>query len=201
MERCGYCPDPPVAWVTWPAIGRPKGAPMCARHLAERDVPDNFGQRPTVEMLADRLHVRPVTIAPHVREAVAREVMARRPAYLYHEPTARCPVTSRHDRAECPECPEWIASGNDVWQVRIAGRHVATVQLQEWSQVGPFREMLVSVAGIPDVELTSAAWERGTLMRPPADITAPYRRDTRTPADLGMTPSPSRAERDTWRKS
>lgn len=49
--QCGYCAEIAVAWIEWPTTGRPKGAMVCERHLAERDVPDNFGHRITVERL------------------------------------------------------------------------------------------------------------------------------------------------------
>ena len=50
--RCGYCTDRAVAWIEWKTIGRPKGAPVCATHLAARNVPDNFGDLlKVIEML------------------------------------------------------------------------------------------------------------------------------------------------------
>lgn len=48
--KCGYCPEFSVAWIEWVTIGRPKGAPVCQAHLDERNVPDNWGQRPTVKL-------------------------------------------------------------------------------------------------------------------------------------------------------
>ncbi len=53
--RCGYCPEQAIAWMEWKTIGRPKGAPVCAAHWAERDVPDNWGDHPVFLVLKDAL--------------------------------------------------------------------------------------------------------------------------------------------------
>jgi hypothetical protein len=51
MNKCGYCDEKPVAWIEWATIGRPKGAPVCERHLYEMDKLDNFGNRIKVDWL------------------------------------------------------------------------------------------------------------------------------------------------------
>jgi hypothetical protein len=47
--QCGYCKNPSIAWIDWRTIGRPKGAPVCQKHLNEMNTPDNFGEYPNVK--------------------------------------------------------------------------------------------------------------------------------------------------------
>jgi hypothetical protein len=47
--QCGYCKEQSIAWVDWKTIGRPKGAPVCQTHLDKMNVPDNFGEYPSVK--------------------------------------------------------------------------------------------------------------------------------------------------------
>jgi hypothetical protein len=51
--KCGYCNEPAIAYMTWPTIGRPKGAPVCEEHRIEKDTPDNFGTYPTFKSLTN----------------------------------------------------------------------------------------------------------------------------------------------------
>jgi hypothetical protein len=41
------CKAEAVYWMEWQTTGRPKGAPICAEHKVERDIPDNWGHHPT----------------------------------------------------------------------------------------------------------------------------------------------------------
>lgn len=47
--QCGYCKEQSIAWIDWKTIGRPKGAPVCQKHLDERNTPDNFGEYPSIK--------------------------------------------------------------------------------------------------------------------------------------------------------
>lgn len=58
----------------------------------------------------------------------------------------------------------WRICPNRLWQVWIDGQKVATVELDEWTEISPFRTHLVEVAGTRDIELVSDAHATGTLV-------------------------------------